>query len=194
MKIFFSDAPWLGDEEYMRLGTLFHVQHAVGHGLGLWEKRKIIFFSHFSSFFRIFFLKVDVEIWGRSIHDGWARFEQRNMRLGKSFFLKKTIFLLIFFNFWKYIFGCPLTRGWRIYAVGHVILRATCDWARVRHFPKVRPLRKKKNHFFRSFFKFFLKFFFSGMMSRSGDVQFMAVGRDPNSVIWKWARFFFWKK
>ena len=90
----------------MRLGTLFHVQHAFGHGLGIFprlgfeelEKKEKSFFSViFQVFFEIFFFRVDVEIWGRSIHDGSARFEQRNMPFGKSLFLKKIFFFAYFF-------------------------------------------------------------------------------------------------
>ena len=66
-------------------------------GIFVEEKRKIIFFGHFSICFQIFFFKVDVEVWGRSIHDGSARFEQRNMPFGKSLFLKKIIFFAYFF-------------------------------------------------------------------------------------------------
>ena len=55
-------------------------------GIFVEEKRKIIFFGLFQFFFKFFFFRVDIEVWGRSIHDGSARFEQRNMPLGKSFF------------------------------------------------------------------------------------------------------------
>ena len=62
------------------------------------EKKEKSFFSViFQFFFKFFFFKVDVEVWGRSIHDGSARSEQRNMPFGKSFFLKKIIFFAYFF-------------------------------------------------------------------------------------------------
>jgi len=58
----------------------------VRFGIFVSEKRKIIFFGHFSIFFKFCFFMVDVEVWGRSIHDGSARSGQRNMKFGKSFF------------------------------------------------------------------------------------------------------------
>ena len=65
-------------------------------GIFVGEKRKIIFFGNFSIFFKFCFFMVDVEVWGRSIHDGSARSEQRNMPFGKSFFLKKIFFAYFF--------------------------------------------------------------------------------------------------
>ena len=67
-----------GSARYSTFNMLF--------GIFVGEKRKIIFFGHFSIFFENFFFKIDVEVWGRSIHDGSARSEQRNMPFGKSFF------------------------------------------------------------------------------------------------------------
>ena len=91
----------------MRLGTLFHLEHANGHGLGIFpgldfdsslrKKKNHSFRSFFNFFLKFFFFRVDVEIWGRSIHGGWARSEQRNMEMGTIFFLKKIIFFVYFF-------------------------------------------------------------------------------------------------
>ena len=72
---------------------------------GVGEKRKIIFLRHFSSFFRNFFFRVDVEIWGRPMQEGSTRSEQRKMRLGKSFFLTKIKDFGYFLYFSKIFFS-----------------------------------------------------------------------------------------